>query len=82
MKNSGYIESEVPPSQDLEDDDPTVYQVSYEIFKMHAIQNLILSGVQLELESHVQVKASVLWERENNESESSDPCQCSGIPIF
>ena len=27
MQGSGYTEPEVPPSQDLEDDDPTVYQV-------------------------------------------------------
>ena len=27
MKGSGYTERDVPPSQDLDEDDPTVYQV-------------------------------------------------------
>ena len=59
--NSGYTEPEVPPSQDLEDDDPTVYQVLFKSKTSEFIMN-DSSGIKLELEGHGEVEAPVLRE--------------------
>ena len=62
MQGSGYTEPEVPPSQDLEDDDPTVYQVRKYLKMFCRFYYQQISGGKLELEGNWKVEASVLRE--------------------